>query len=754
MSKRLLAPASLLTQISLGVSTLALAGCAFSGSSLTSATPSASAGKALYSGSVHGGQQPIAGATVSLWTPGITGATAASYGANPTLIATTTTDALGGFSFNNVLGQSPCTTGQLLYITATGGNSTGSGVNSSSAMMVALPQACNTGQQTTAQTSVVINELTTVAAVWALQQFMTINPGGTNTTAATASVKIGAPSTNLIGLTNAFLFSSEVTNPASGMTATSSTSNSVPSTIGGNNYNTFITPDYKKVNTLGNILSACINTAGTQPGGGDMCSTLFADSTPTGSPAPTDTLQVAYYLATRPAGLTMPTHGAISAPSYQCSTYPPAAAPFQPNTTCTNLYDWTINVNWVTRPAGSTTAVVGTTNVSSLGIDGNGNVWTGAGSAATANLVNQFNPQGQLLIPPVSTATIPGYNFNVDYSATSTISYAYAGSTQNLTFGRAFSLALDTANNAWFSSFNVATGPVVNGASSQVTGLLTQVSPTGNVTGYLAGASTGALALDGSNNVFLSDNPASLVAASVRYYDSELTAASSYQTLNQGVGRGTTQFGFLTPDGLGNVYAFNATTSCAAVTIPQLTTANEASATLVSVPTTGMCTNAGAVDAANNLYITGSGNLTYLNLSTGIATPIQTIIASSTQNLVTGQGGLGGVDNPVGLQLDGAGNIWVVNRLSSTLSGVSELVPTTTGTTTTATALSPSAVGAFGFGTSNGYSGANGLAIDPSGNVWIMTTAGSALNYIIGAAAPVVTPISVQAQRNAFAVRP
>ena len=82
-------------------------------------------------GRVHGGQQPIVGATVQLYQVGTNG-----YGSGAAPLGSpVVTDSNGGFSITNKYG---CPNGAtLVYITATGGNP-GSGVNSSSKLVAAL----------------------------------------------------------------------------------------------------------------------------------------------------------------------------------------------------------------------------------------------------------------------------------------------------------------------------------------------------------------------------------------------------------------------------------------------------------------------------------------------------------------------------------------------------------------------------------------------------------------------------------------
>jgi hypothetical protein len=156
--------------------------------------------------------------------------------------------------------------------------------------------------------------------------------------------------------------------------------------------------------------------------------------------------------------------------------------------------------------------------------------------------------------------------------------------------------------------------------------------------------------------------------------------------------------------------------------------------------------------------VTASGNLYYVNTSastTSAQAAAITTFTGSTNSSTTGTSGTGGLDNPSGVALDGLGNVWVANRLSSTLvGGLSEFATTTISGTTTATALSPGGVaGEFGF---NDFAAlaAQGIVIDSSGNLWLETTGGNALWHIVGAAAPVVTPIALAIKNGTLATRP
>ena len=95
-----------------------------------------------------------------------------------------------------------------------------------------------------------VNELTTVASVWALAPFMT------------GIANIGSSSTNAAGLANAFAAINELVNTANG-------------TIPGPALPTGATLPTTEINTLGDILEQCINSGGGVEGDGSACGNLF-----------------------------------------------------------------------------------------------------------------------------------------------------------------------------------------------------------------------------------------------------------------------------------------------------------------------------------------------------------------------------------------------------------------------------------------------------------------------------------------------
>ena len=736
--------ARLCTPSILGTLLLALTGCAFSGGPAggggttttttgggTSGSPTAKAG---LGGRVYGANSPIIGAAVTLWAAGTGGSNGTggtySYGTGQTQVATASTDQNGNFTFNNLSGVSPCTTGQFLYITSLGGN-TGAGGNGDAALMAALPSPCSS---TTGNTYVVVNEVTTVASVTALQQFMSITPSGT------PAWTIGAPAANVTGMANAFM--------QVGNLVTIGTGTSGPTTINGPNittgpYATTITPDSTKINTMADVLAACINTNGTGTGVG-TCSGLFTATTPTGSPSPTDTIQAAYYLATNPAGLNMP--NSPGEPAYLASNYILGTAiPFNPYNA--SLTDWTIDVKW--------TGTTGTTFASSVAIDGSGNIWTSSLTSSTTGLdVTEFNPAGQVQFAPATTApVVGGWQFS---SCTTCTTPVNLGGTHS---GDA--IAIDTNGYAWATSYSGTTNTI----SGQIEAPVVKVAPgTGAASAYLVGYSPAGISIDGNNNLYIGDGAST---SSNRFYESELVAgaATGNLTLNAGTGRTTTgaYYATSTIDEAGYVWPANTAggpeATSGPIIIPRITNTGTTSIVGSTTPLPTLVYWL-AADASGNAWgsttttTSGATGLEYINISTSpatVASPTVTQYAIGTNGSTEG-----GLFGPQGMAIDGTGDLWVVNAngTGSTAAGggISEFVPSNNGTTLTA--LSPSGAGVWGFFSNSTIGAPTGAAIDGSGNVWFKTRNGSNLYYLVGVASPVVTPIATAVQTGFIGERP
>jgi streptogramin lyase len=398
---RLVSSAQVLPAIVALLASIALAGCG-----AVEGTPAVTMPLAEIAGHVHGGQQPIAGAKVYLYAAGSTG-----YGAGAISLLNspgyTLTDANGAFSFNGLYSLAACQTAhQQVYAVAVGGNP-GAGTNDSSVLMSAVGDCANL----TSSSYIWINEVTTVASAYALQQFM--SPG---------TVEVGASATNLIGLQNAFLAVPNLVGLSTG--------NALATTPAGNG-----TVPQAEIYYLSNILAACVNsTTGSSP-----CSNLFAAATPPGGTAPVDTLGAILDIALNPG------HN-VSA----LYLLPPPVVAFptsfaQPN-------DWTIAVKYTGG---------GISHPNFLAVDATGNVWV---SNFGAKAVSEFSPAGVSLHGTTGIATpYPQIGISIDTfgeiwvtDATSgTVTGVFSNGSIGQTFFwdcNGFGLVSDATGKTWGSS--------------------------------------------------------------------------------------------------------------------------------------------------------------------------------------------------------------------------------------------------------------------------------------------------------------
>ncbi|MGA7343784.1 MAG: hypothetical protein WBE72_06675 [Terracidiphilus sp.] len=262
---------------------------------------------------MHGGPNPVIGATVTLYaTETIASPSSANhygYGVAGQVLGSTTTDSNGAFSFTGDAVN--CPDGQQAYIVAAGGYTGSFSSQNSAALLMAALGPCGGISDTT---QVIIDEPTTIAAAYAIGQFMSISGTG-----ATAQVNISAPANNngttassgaagacttsggvttgcvAAGLAHAFLNAANLVNSTTGV---------ANSTLA--NTSTFMaTVPQALINTLANSVEACINSNGDATMPTAPCTTLMTDTTPTAevaSPtAPANTLQALLDLAQYPS---------------------------------------------------------------------------------------------------------------------------------------------------------------------------------------------------------------------------------------------------------------------------------------------------------------------------------------------------------------------------------------------------------------------------------------------------------------------
>jgi hypothetical protein len=308
-------------------------------------------------GTVLSGTTPIVGATVKAWTTGIT---ATQLGTTLGVPASAVTDANGQFS---LIFTCP-TAGTLTYVTATGGKVGSAAVNASIQLVNAVGALPTCG---TTAPDIVINELTSTAAAYALSGFTA--PAGT---ASAVSFQGKSP-----GLNQAYVTLTNLVVPATGVFA---------NTLRVQNNDTV----QRRLNTVANAMAACDATTS-----GGACAELFSCASAnatyvsagqpcTGGTTPTsDTLNAALAI-TQNAGL-VNMQGVYEVASLTTAFTPALAA--QPS-------EWSLPL------------VFTVANHGPLAIDAGGHVWllgpdpNPAPSPATLNLaVAEMDADGTFLSP-------------------------------------------------------------------------------------------------------------------------------------------------------------------------------------------------------------------------------------------------------------------------------------------------------------------------------------------------------------------
>jgi hypothetical protein len=614
-------------------SSMLLSGCS---NVFTVVARDASAVKVLpYKGGAHGGQQPIAGAHVYLMAAGTSGyggasvslLNAAATGHADGLGAYVTTDADGSFS---ITGDYTCASTSQLYIYVLGGDG-GAGNNNAAGLMAALGTCGGGGNLAATVPYIWINEVSTVAAAYALAPYALD---------ATHVGSSGSPLA-LTGIANAFAGVSNLVSINTGI--------ALATTPAGNG----MVPQ-AEINTLANVLAACVNSNG---GVSTPCGAVFM-STTNGTSSPSDTATAAMNIARHPGvnvnalfglqgGVAQPFMPALNtAPGswLMAITYTGGGmqTPQSPTIDAQGNV-WTGNIE--TRSGSGYATVVnkfsplgvpasatgfsggGISSPTSLAFDAQGNVWI---ADRYASAVSELSNAGVALSP----ATGYGTNyFGNDYVALDKTGNVWMGNgfygaplrfsanapASQTTFsgggtGNAeIDLKIDGLGNVWMTNYNTNTVSELSGAG-------VPVSASGFKDSRFSGL--GSFAFDAANNVWIvNSNNANLV---------KFTNSGSTQTVATYAGGGmTTSNGFVAIDGLGNAWTPSPSTGV----VSEFTAAGGPvvgdgySVAPVAAQISGV-----AIDGSGNVWVTGFSNTTLIEL-VGAAAPVSTpVLAQATNN--------------------------------------------------------------------------------------------------------------------------
>jgi len=600
-----------------------LAGC--SGTQLATPAKTNPVQGAAIRGKVHGGQTVISGASLYLYA-----ASSAGYGSqsisllNSNVLSQTpaggqdtnghyyvTTGSDGSFAITGDY-TCPSTTSQL-YLYAVGGNpGLPPGSNNPSIGLLTALGTCQANSTLSPTLYVVINEVTTVAAAYAFAGFAT-DP--------THVASSGTPLAQL-GIANAFANAGNLASTYTGtaLTTTPAGNGTAPQVI---------------VNTLADLLAACINSTGTVSGPSNptVCYTLFNDllSGGTTGSVPGDTATAAIYLAHNP-GANLDALGSL----YETL---PADLPFQPAVTAgSGPNDLTVSIAFsdgsLNKPL--SIAVDGAGNVwlanyggnsvtelSSLGVDLSGaNGFTGGGMNGPMGIA--IDGQGHVWIASQTNGALAELS-NTGSVLSPGNGYPNAGFSIG---GAGMVLAIDGAGNLW-----------ITGGSAGVTKFSSGGAVLGTYTGAGLDQQTG-ISVDGSGNAWIANTSADVSEFSSS--GSVLSGAAGFTVTGQPYG--------VAIDSTGNAWVGTVSSSVMQKISP--------SGSVTSATINAHNAEVFGIDGAGSAWTVGEGN--------------QLVGVSSSGALLSGPYAY---DPPslYGAQaaaLDGSGDIWVANGGNNTVTEV------------------------------------------------------------------------------------
>ena len=427
------------TTLSITDTTMAMSGNKYqavftnsAGSATTSAATLTVTAAAATSGTVLGGLVPITGSTIQLYAVGTTGDGSAS---TPLLAGTAVvSDGSGTFSLPAFSCPTP---GTLVFITASGGNpGLAAGTNNAAILMMTALGACST---VTSAKQIVINELTTVATVFALETYMT------------SPTSIGSSAADAADLANDFASVNELVDTTEGTT---------PGPARPANESVTVTT----LNTLADILAACVQTAGGVAGDGSACGKLFTAATP---PAPITN-------PAQPANSRAPQVFLTRARTAKSAAQPDiTSVPAAPTNTATATQSMAANPsnNVTTLSAGASLTGPYEPQQSSVPVSWNVIIEPGIGGNSNGNFVSASLPAG-INVPEGTTSTFSTTVINTSAAAQTLTVAPTTLSSLPVTL---LACATDPATNACLgapsSSFSVTIPP--NQASATFTTFVT-----------------------------------------------------------------------------------------------------------------------------------------------------------------------------------------------------------------------------------------------------------------------------------------
>jgi hypothetical protein len=660
-------------------------------------------------GQVFAGRNYLTGATIKIYETQPTGvATNGFYTGTAKMLTTVTSNATGSWTTTGVSCSSP----DQLYVTVEAGVPYPSGQNSSnlannpnSLMMTAIGDCSILSSASSSNniTSIVTNEASTVAAVVALRNFISLNGTTVNVTSSATNYGgtngIGVPG-NFAGLAHAFLNANNL--------SPSKIGNFVQYTGDGDGLTAGGLVPVQELNSLAYAQYLCtIGSDGTTPGNFSYCTTLYQLATPPGGTAPTNSLQAMLNIARYPANnatailsftLTpIPLSGQTGPQQINAGVYVPALSGFG---TLTN--DWSVAIYY--GPGyGGTTSGQASIVPQYVTIDANDDVFfsnPNASTSSTAGNVIALTSSGQSL---------------------------WASTTDTTKLLQPRAIAADAVGNVWVAAGGTTAATAFVEQINAATGATIKQYPSTSNTLY-------GVAVDSLGNIWYDSN-----TATGQNLHELLRNGSTYTEATFPVPPASTdQLLQIRPDSNNNIWVagYN-TTTAQAIYFPNTGTAAAPTYTTAIKPATlpGGSTMYGiTTDASGNAYSVSNGTGSGIYKTTVTGSGASSVLSATSV-----------APNPATaarfMDIDGSGSIWFADFTTGT--DLYQYVPST-GTTTP---FYPcyNAGTTTGSGTSQtcatGISTRYDMAVDSTGSLWVASygnTGGGHMVQILGLAAPTV----------------
>jgi hypothetical protein len=268
-----------------------------------------------------------------------------------------------------------------------------------------------------------------------------------------------------------------------------------------------------------------------------------------------------------------------------------------------------------------------------------------------------------------------------------------------------YGLAIDAQNNVWIPNED-STNTGVNGGYGSVTVLGSTGQLLSGATGYIAGgiAYPIAVAIDTNARTWVID-----------YWNQHLTLLSSTgQPLSGATGYGSPELQFpvsIAIDATNNAWV-----------------GNSYGGAITKVSPDGQFTSYACCNWAGGIAIDQRG---YVWVANYMGDSISQLAGDGTVISNGYSDGKASISRPQGIAIDGSGHVWVTNILGSSITELAGSAANSPGQI-----LSPTA----GWARDAGLTASWAVAIDASGNLWVLCKNNNTLTEIVGLATPVKTP--------------